>query len=401
MEAQSRALVGADTPVRYRLPSDDTVDGIWTDSEYDDARWAEGRFPIGFDTTPLADRGKKLTDSEDDWSWDGEQGARGWSYGYWNRSADVDDRYAPDEFIPFPNQGDEYGPNQFWNDSGWVWFEGEPPWTSIHRRNMHPNGVNNGAEHWPIRRWENTENCSLVVDWRLWKVDRGSAGITGYVMHNGDVIDQQALAGDDSRGIHRDALILNAEPSDVIDFAVSPVAPDGNSDDFQDRTALKGDVYCSARLNVERGTPLNIGADTPMYTRTRFAVEDLAPGGRTFLRLQYDDGFAAYLNGELIQVRNEPSTLQWDSRAQRNKSDNETRDVESFEIDEEPLQAGDHQLAIHILPAHGNDGRLWINAQLDYVFAVLVQDEDPDGPMSWIYTQFETPTPGAPNVLLE
>lgn len=59
-------------------------------------------------------------------------------------------------------------------------------------------------------------------------------------------------------------------------------------------------------------TQLPSGTSTA-YIRIKFDLDSLNDIGRLKLRMKYDDGFAAYINGVLVAEVNVPETLQWDS----------------------------------------------------------------------------------------
>ena len=50
------------------------------------------------------------------------------------------------------------------------------------------------------------------------------------------------------------------------------------------------------------------GRNASAFVRAEFEVEDPAQIDRLHLRVQYDDGFAAFLNGQLVATRNSPAT---------------------------------------------------------------------------------------------
>jgi len=399
MEKTARALIEAGDSVRYRLPSDGSVDLVWYTPEYDDRLWAEGVFPVGHDGTPPEMPDELIAGSVQDWSENGQQGHRGWTYGYWNRSEDADDVYAPNEFLPFPRQAADFSAENFWDGTRWRWFDGNPPWTSISSRNMHPNGENNGHEHWPIRRWEATRAGPLIIDWRLRKADLGSSGLTGYVMHNGQVIDEQALDGRDGTGIRRDRYIARVARGDMFDFAVSPIGPAGDIDDFQDRVSMIAEIYTSARLALDEGTSLNVVEESAIYLRAQFDVErPLPPGGNLVLRVQYDDGLVVYFNGAHAADENSPDMLSWNVSARADKPNDQTQIDEQFILDTHMLREGDNHIAFHVLPGPGADQRSWILPTLEYVFPNLIENDDPNQPGRWKQRRLDQPTPGEPNL---
>jgi hypothetical protein len=98
---------------------------------------------------------------------------------------------------------------------------------------------------------------------------------------------------------------------------------------------------------------MNIGESlfekhTSVYLRLAFTLED--PNvDFLWLDMKYDDGFAAYLNGELVASAGAPEDLQWDSRATRGNPGNAALEFQEFNITRARhlLLPGRNLLAIH------------------------------------------------------
>ena len=179
-----------------------------------------------------------LADSVDDWSATGTQGENGWSNGYYNFTADGDGVYASSDFIAFLNDGSEVPETDpaevnHWTGTAWD-FEGNPPWTTLGIEATHPNGPNNGDEHWTIRRWESDFDGDVKVTWRL-QDGAGGAGVSGILFHtSGGVtteIDSEVLPG--AGGTVR-SLIMTIASGDLLELAHTPVGPGDNHHDGSD-----------------------------------------------------------------------------------------------------------------------------------------------------------------------
>jgi hypothetical protein len=87
------------------------------------------------------------------------------------------------------------------------------------------------------------------------------------------------------------------------------------------------------------------------YMRTRFQIED--PGKLAYdelhLKMRYDDGFVAYLNGSRIAAANAPVDPDWRSTATADHPDEEAKDFVGFPFDAPDglLRKGDNLLAVH------------------------------------------------------
>lgn len=88
------------------------------------------------------------------------------------------------------------------------------------------------------------------------------------------------------------------------------------------------------------------------YIRIPFTIKgglDLADISALKLRMRYDDGFVAYLNGVKIAEDNAPGFPEWDSGATGNRRDSLAEDYQEFIVDLglEALVPGENVLAIH------------------------------------------------------
>ena len=110
------------------------------------------------------------------------------------------------------------------------------------------------------------------------------------------------------------------------------------------------------------------------------------------LNMQYDDGFAAYLNGEPVDDANAPASPGYNSSALDNRDDAAAMVAKSFVIDNaaQLIRSGANMLAIHGLNASADDANFLIRPEL---VAVTGRISDPENP-----GYFAEGTPGGPNV---
>ncbi|MHC4744769.1 MAG: chitobiase/beta-hexosaminidase C-terminal domain-containing protein, partial [Planctomycetota bacterium] len=157
-------------------------------------------------------------------------------------------------------------------------------------------------------------------------------------------------------------------------------------------------VLCTATLdnvsgsseaaNDLRDAMLNVNSS--LWARLEFYLE--AGQADTFdsliLQTKYEDGYAAYLNGEKVAWGNAPSSLYWNSAAVSNRpiEDSEFFEPNSVIAHVDALQTGKNILAIHALNDNKNDEEFLILPEL------VAASE------SGIYQYFETPTPGTFNI---
>ena len=133
----------------------------------------------------------------------------------------------------------------------------------------------------------------------------------------------------------------------------------------------------------------------PTYTTTsyqRFSFDVSSPADVTALtlRMKYDDGFVAYLNGARIASHNAPATLAWNSSAIASHSDTEAVVFSDFTVANPAslLVPGANVLAIHGLNLGGSSTDFLIGVELDATLATSA---------GAALRYFPTPTPGAAN----
>ncbi len=96
------------------------------------------------------------------------------------------------------------------------------------------------------------------------------------------------------------------------------------------------------------------GQNTSVYLRIPFQLAETSSISELTLKVKYDDGFAAFLNGVRVADANAPNALAWNSEATANHSDGEATTLRDFDLSEHVhlLERGANLLAIHGL----NDG---------------------------------------------
>jgi hypothetical protein len=128
-----------------------------------------------------------------------------------------------------------------------------------------------------------------------------------------------------------------------------------------------------ATTNVQE---MMIGNNASIYIRTEFEIasqEELEQASALMLRMRYDDGFVAYINGEEVARANAPVEVAWNSKATKSHSDSKAILWEEYDASAgvAQLKVGKNVLAIQGLntsPA-GSDA-LW-NAELEGRFVEL------------------------------
>ena len=106
------------------------------------------------------------------------------------------------------------------------------------------------------------------------------------------------------------------------------------------------------------------GTNASVYIRIPFSVTDASAINNIILRMRWEDGFVAYLNGMEIHRENAPDIPQWSSRALSNRS-NENDAISLFDYPiSSTLQNGPNILAIQGLNASPGSSDLLISPLL-------------------------------------
>ncbi|MFT5109717.1 MAG: hypothetical protein ACI9UA_005367, partial [Pseudoalteromonas tetraodonis] len=89
--------------------------------------------------------------------------------------------------------------------------------------------------------------------------------------------------------------------------------------------------------------------NTTVYARFPFSVSESGSISELTLKMKYDDGFAAFLNGVRVADANAPGALSWDTEGSAQHSDGEAQELVDFDISLHAhlLVDGPNLLAIH------------------------------------------------------
>jgi hypothetical protein len=132
----------------------------------------------------------------------GEQGAHGWSYGYWDRSADTDKSYDQEaDFQLLKNFGSdpinrisgrtEFAVGKLWNLQDGVYY------TSLWAEGGHPHGTLHlgdyaQVEQWAVRRWVSTIDGRVTISGHAGKVmpwgENWAGGVRTLIQVDGDTL---------------------------------------------------------------------------------------------------------------------------------------------------------------------------------------------------------------------
>jgi hypothetical protein len=121
------------------------------------------------------------------------------------------------------------------------------------------------------------------------------------------------------------------------------------------------------------------------YLRIPFTVTNAVEMKTLSLRLKYDDGFIAYLNGTEVARRNAPGAPLWNSQATAQRPNDLALAYENIDLTDglSELREGGNLLAFHLLNASASDSDLLLVAELAEFRAESLEPQ-----------YFATPTPG-------
>lgn len=193
--------------------------------------------------------------------------------------------------------------------------------------------------------------------------------------------------------------------------AVSPTSNDQYRFTFETPASGAGTILLAGRrdvtssgvtvifnaLKVERLTPqpptnafgtAMWSNNATAYLRVPFNVADPDAFQKLKLRMKYDDGFVAYLNGQEVASRNAPGTPQWNSTATAAAADSQSLVYEDIVFTNTPglLLAGANVLAIQGLNVSAMDADFYVLPELEGLATGAAVER-----------YFTPPTPGADN----
>ena len=124
-------------------------------------------------------------------------------------------------------------------------------------------------------------------------------------------------------------------------------------------------VAFAAEVNTDIAAEME-GTHSSAFIRVPFNVDDPALFDTLLLRMKYDDGFVAYLNGQKIAERNAPTDPSWDDVATSPHPDSQAVEFEEIDVSAHLslLETGDNVLAIHGLSTGTEDVNFLIVPEL-------------------------------------
>ncbi len=188
-----------------------------------------------------------------------------------------------------------------------------------------------------------------------------------------------------------DGFILPGSGAQTFYIKVEPASGTGTYAldlQYSSTTAPPSPTSFSTLVNTDMTSAMkNVNASA--YVRIPFTVADASVIGQLVLRMKYDDGFIAYINGVQVAARNAPASPVFNSTATVTYPDTLSPvfndiDITAFRT---VLQSGTNILAVQELNITASDADSFIMPEIDAISLPL-------GPLSYM----TTPTPGAANI---
>lgn len=161
-----------------------------------------------------------------------EQGANGWSYGYWDHTADPDKSYDPKtDFQLLKHFGSDpinhiSGRPEFTTGKLWNLEDGKY-YTSLWAEGGHPNsmmklGTHAQVEQWAVRRWVSTVDGPVTISGHAGKVmpwgENWAGGCQALIVVDGAAVFSAAM---DNRGTDY-SINVNLKKGSTVDFLIGP-----------------------------------------------------------------------------------------------------------------------------------------------------------------------------------
>ncbi len=233
----------------------------------------------------------------------GVQGQDNWNYGYYDRTADADDDYTSADFQAFTTTGPF--PGFTFDGAKWDWVDTDgvtavnPPWTELTNNGGHPNGTNNGPEHWTVRRWVAEEAGDLQFNLGVEKPNN-AGNINARVHYNGRPLLVRNFPGGRAR-IDEPIAIRGVQIGDVIDFSIDPNGDDGSDgtvfeitvdNAITDGRVLQGGIVAHSAMDfTTTGTQGENGWYAGYHNVTLDGPYEVTPGGTDdFIAFPSDGG---------------------------------------------------------------------------------------------------------------
>ena len=405
-------LVTATTGGKFHVPASGALGTTWTAAGFDDASWTVGATRLGYQVSGAPSGLPIAYWTFDDSTSSAVPGGPGISVFSTSYDASVPGAISDGKSLHFTRSGNTYATASLdVSETAYTcsfWFRTSSPTTglfSVHSGNLGANGNDRNLYLTGGNIGVRTYNSPALVSTSLNYADNQwhhvahvyGASIGGQRVYVDGVL---VLSGTKAQSD------FTWQDHVTIGFSNDPAAEFRYHDGEIDDLAIWSDALNPAAIqSLAAGTNpievsgfgpyINTNVETPMrnvsaslYARFPFTINRQTPLNSATLRVRYDDGFVAYLDGVEIARRNAPAEAAFDSLAASDRSAIDAKLLETIDISAHTnlLTNGSHVLAVHALNDSAASGDFLLNVELSA--ATLSQQ-------SGIY--MDPPTPGQPN----
>jgi hypothetical protein len=397
VDTQVTHLVNTGASVKVLVPTNGTLGTTWTTSTFNDATWTTGTTGVGYDLNipppPISGFTVKMVDFNEaigdiptatrilNGDTSGYTVAFTGSKDYNTVNLGPGGSYSPDDNLPNgAPDGDTYAlratanvfiPAGTWSfdvdsDDGMSLTIPGATFTNLVNQNtagvttVRPDTIYYSAQRGPahtsgtITVGPGGLNTTIVLDF--------------YENGGGDDVELSVASGTQAWGPSFVLMSDGVLPGWMVKTTSSAPAPN----------------YLSLIHTNTQAAMLNNNASALM--RLNFNVENPADYDILRLRMKYDDGFVAYVNGTEVARRNAPGSVSWNSTASAEHPEPGSFSYEDINIPLSALVTGVNVLAIQGLNLSPGDDDFLIYPELEGVKVVATNQR-----------YFQTPTPGAAN----
>lgn len=367
----SFALLSSDAKARYFIPADDSLGTTWTAPAFDDHTWASGTNGLGYD------RDNSNTNP----------GPAVLALDFDERGTTPVTQPCFDSFVINSNvSSTAIQTNPTLRTFGGITlsFSNTAPLGYDDRVRLTPTNSGNFTtsallrDHIMSRELTGTGGLDLTFTGlqpdqgyvaTVWSFDTGSTGkrISNWYANNLLVRSNYTFDGSvlpTSDADYQFSFLTRSTPSGVL-----VVSGRRATNSLANSPAVQINAVRLAETGY--GAQIKSDVDAAMYTRSSslyvrlpFVVTNLAALNRLVLKVRYDDGFIAYINGQQVASRNAPPSPSYSSTATATHPGTESENI-PIELTPALLSVGDNVLAIHGLNSSASNLDFFIEAELE------------------------------------
>src|SRR6185503_87835 len=131
------------------------------------------------------------------------------------------------------------------------------------------------------------------------------------------------------------AVLFAVQVGDTVDIALDSIGTDGQANDGTDSSFYNARISILPSYTNQFTTSIAsqmAGVNPGAFIGIPFTVTNASALEFLTLRMKYDDGFAAYLNGQHVASRNAPLDVDWNSPSTDSRNNADALTFEDIDI---------------------------------------------------------------------